>query len=194
MVNSSINFLIVLGLLVYGIVGCDEQSMKKKPLGLSNDGFTSGFVDLTNQQPIKASSYKKDRYNKQHMTNDIYQIEPVSCHNDVVASLFAHNISNKQVKVCGVVTELLADQLDSQGDTYQIFNIRLDGEDPEFLVTVRHSGDQVERIATLRPQDTVMIYGVYEYDSKGGYIHTTHHDLTNQYHCGWIEHNGIRYQ
>ncbi|WP_230659401.1 DUF3465 domain-containing protein [Psychrobacter sp. I-STPA10] len=164
--------------------------MAKKSLGMSMDSFTATSIQTA--EPLTIPSLVNE-HNIQYAAQHRYQIEPVSCHNANVSSLFAQKISSRQVKVCGRVTQLLADQHDTQGFTYQTFIIQLDGERPQLDVMVKHNIDISEKIKTLQPQDAVMLYGVYEYDPNGGYIHTTHHDLTERYHCGWIEHNSRRY-
>lgn len=186
MTSHSLRYIIAIGIVLGAISGCDEEAMEKKSLGLSTNGFNKISTQVTHN--------KADIHGGGHFAYSAKQIEPVSCHNAIVPALFMQKASNKQVKVCGVVTQLLGDQRDSQDFNFQRFVIRLDGEDPQFHVTIKHNIDLAERIDTLKSQDNVMVYGVYQYDPSGGYIHTTHHDLTNTYHCGWIEHGHRRYQ
>ena len=42
--------------------------------------------------------------------------------------------------------------------------------------------------------DTVSFFGEYEWNSKGGVIHWTHHDPARQHVAGWLKHEGRTYE
>lgn len=59
---------------------------------------------------------------------------------------------------------------------------------------VAHNIDLASRINSLREGDTVEFYGVYEWNSKGGVLHWTYHDLRGHHLNGWLKYNGTLYQ
>ena len=97
--------------------------------------------------------------------------------------------SDFQIQGEGVVTKILSDDLD--GSRHQRFILRLDTGQ---TVLVAHNIDLAPRISGLSVGDTVLFYGEYEWNSKGGVIHWTHHDPGNHHTGGWIKHGGEIYQ
>jgi Protein of unknown function (DUF3465) len=61
-------------------------------------------------------------------------------------------------------------------------------------VLVAHNIDLAPKINRLRTRDTVEFYGEYEWNSKGGVIHWTHHDPGGQHIDGWLKHDSKTYQ
>lgn len=107
----------------------------------------------------------------------------------ILANAFENRTSDIQVKGQGVVIKVLSD--DSDGGRHQRFIIRLDSGQ---TLLVAHNIDLASRVASLREGDQVIFSGEYEWNSKGGVIHWTHHDPNGRHAAGWIKHNGKTYQ
>lgn len=107
----------------------------------------------------------------------------------ILANAFENRTSDIQVKGQGVVIKVLSD--DSDGSRHQRFIIRLDSGQ---TLLVAHNIDLAPRVASLREGDQVIFSGEYEWNSKGGVIHWTHHDPNGRHATGWIKHNGKTYQ
>jgi len=97
--------------------------------------------------------------------------------------------SDVQLEITGVVSRLLADDLD--GRRHQKFIIQIPTGQ---TILVAHNIDLAPRIDALQKGDTVTIYGEYEWNKKGGVIHWTHHDPAGRHINGWIKHQGQTYQ
>ena len=102
---------------------------------------------------------------------------------------FKNRQSNLQVEGSGVVVRILPDDL--QGSRHQRFIIRLSSGQ---TILISHNIDLAHRIDSLRLGDTVEFFGEYEWNSKGGLVHWTHHDPEGQHEDGWLKHNGFTYQ
>lgn len=102
---------------------------------------------------------------------------------------FANRLSNQQLAGQGVVVKPLPD--DNDGSRHQRFIVKLKSGR---TLLVSHNIDLAQRIDTLRAGDTVSFYGEYEWNSKGGVIHWTHHDPQGRHPGGWLKHNGQTYQ
>ncbi|SRR5229473_3608269 len=107
----------------------------------------------------------------------------------VLASALKNHRSDIQIEGQGTVIKILPDDVD--GSRHQRFIIRL-GSGQTLLVA--HNIDIAQRVAALRVGDEVMFNGVYEWNSKGGVIHWTHHDPERRHAAGWIRHGGQIYQ
>ncbi len=94
-----------------------------------------------------------------------------------------------QVKGSGVVVKTLRD--DNEGHRHQKFILRL-GSGTTILIA--HNIDLAPKITSLQKGDRVEFYGEYEYDSRGGVVHWTHHDPQKHHVGGWLKHNGKIYQ
>jgi len=102
---------------------------------------------------------------------------------------FANGQSDIQVKGAGIVKKLLRD--DNDGSRHQRFIVML-GSGETLLIS--HNIDLAPRIDDLEEGDRVDFFGEYEWNSKGGVVHWTHHDPAGRHVGGWIKHNGETYQ
>jgi hypothetical protein len=94
-----------------------------------------------------------------------------------------------QVQGAGVVTRVLPD--DIEGSRHQKFILKL-GTGQTLLVS--HNIDLASRVSGLSAGDKVEFYGEYEWNTKGGVIHWTHHDPNNHHVGGWLKHGGRTYE
>lgn len=107
----------------------------------------------------------------------------------LIASAYENHRSDVQVASFGVVTKVLAD--DRNGSRHQRFILTLSSGQ---TVLIAHNIDLAPRIPTLRNGDTVEFYGEYEWNSKGGVVHWTHHDPAGRHRGGWLKHKGKVYE
>ena len=118
---------------------------------------------------------------------------PSARRNDVgteaIDDAFANQRANVQVEASGVVSKVLKD--DNDGSRHQRFIVKLSSG---LTVLVAHNIDLAPRVEGLEPGDAVSVYGEYEWNSKGGVIHWTHHDPQGRHVAGWISHDGRTYQ
>ena len=110
---------------------------------------------------------------------------PSTPSNETAASAFKEQKSGVQVTGEGVVTKVLPD--DREGSRHQRFTVSLASGQ---TLLVAHNIDIAPRLASLKPGDSVAFNGVYEWNSRGGLIHWTHHDPSGQHRAGWLKHNG----
>ena len=106
-----------------------------------------------------------------------------------LATAYQNRQSDIQVGGKGVVIHILPD--DTSGSQHQKFILKLS---PGQTVLISHNIDIAPRINSLRKGDTVEFYGEYEWNSKGGVVHWTHHDPNGRHETGWLKHNGTSYQ
>jgi hypothetical protein len=107
----------------------------------------------------------------------------------VLKGAFENRQSNIQVGGSGVVVRILPDDL--QGSRHQRFILRLPSGQ---TVLISHNIDLAPRVDAVREGDTVEFFGEYEWNSKGGLVHWTHHDPAGRHKGGWLKHNGSTYQ
>ncbi|MCC5797657.1 MAG: DUF3465 domain-containing protein [Methylophaga sp.] len=100
--------------------------------------------------------------------------------------LFADEQSRVQLQVDGTVIRLLPDR-----PRHQRFVIELESG---HTLLIAHNTELAPRIDSLKPGDSVSIYGRYEWNEEGGVVHWTHHDPANIHPHGWIRHQGQLYQ
>jgi len=116
-------------------------------------------------------------------------VETIHSSDNIIGRAFKNRSNNLQVEGQGVVIKLLPDDL--SGHRHQRFIIRLSSGQ---TLLIAHNIDLAPRLISLRKGDSVFFYGVYEWNSKGGTIHWTHHDPERRHTAGWIKHNGKKYQ
>jgi hypothetical protein len=107
----------------------------------------------------------------------------------VLKNAFINRLSNIQVLILGRVVSVLPD--DTNGDRHQRFIVKLSNSQ---TLLITHNIDIAPRINDLRVGDQLYIYGEYEWNSKGGVIHWTHHDPNRRHLDGWIERNGVSFR
>ncbi|HEY8225521.1 MAG TPA: DUF3465 domain-containing protein [Pyrinomonadaceae bacterium] len=106
-----------------------------------------------------------------------------------IGRAFKTRTSNVQVEGEGIVTRILADDLD--GSRHQRFIVRLTSGQ---TVLIAHNIDLAPRIATLAEGDSIGFYGEYVWNAQGGKVHWTHHDPGGKHVAGWLKHKGQTYQ
>ena len=106
-----------------------------------------------------------------------------------LTTAYEHRQSDVQVNGVGKVLKVLPD--DNKGSRHQRFIHRLDSGQ---TVLVAHNIDLAPRVAALRAGDQVEFYGEYEWNTKGGVIHWTHHDPRGAHVDGWLKHGGRIYR
>jgi len=112
-----------------------------------------------------------------------------SSSSNALQTAFNEQKSGVQVQGEGVVSKLLAD--DNEGSRHQRFILTLSSGQ---TILVAHNIDLAPRIATLKSGDSVAFNGVYEWNTKGGVVHWTHHDPGGRHQAGWLKHAGQTYQ
>ena len=106
-----------------------------------------------------------------------------------IEKAFNDNQSNIQIGGSGKVIKILPD--DTQGSRHQKFIIELNSGK---TLLIAHNIDIAPRISLLNVGDHINFYGEYEWNSKGGVVHWTHHDPSGRHEGGWLTHNGKIYQ
>lgn len=103
----------------------------------------------------------------------------------------AYNNKQQSVQVTGTgtVVKLLPDDLD--GSRHQKFIVRT-GKNHTILIA--HNIDLAPKITGLQHGDEISFFGEYEYNSRGGVVHWTHHDPGKRHPDGWLKHDGKLYQ
>lgn len=118
-----------------------------------------------------------------------FSVSSSSNSDSVLQNAYNNRESNLQVKGKGVVIRMLSDDL--QGSRHQRFILQLDNGQ---TLLISHNIDLAPRINGLKSDDIVEFYGEYEWNSKGGVIHWTHHDPSKRHVAGWLKHEGRTYQ
>ncbi|MDX2447970.1 MAG: DUF3465 domain-containing protein [Desulfobacterales bacterium] len=106
-----------------------------------------------------------------------------------ITDAYQNQLSDIHVSGSGKVSRILSD--DNQGSRHQRFILRLSSGQ---TLLVAHNIDLAPKINTLQNGDLVKFFGEYEWNSKGGVIHWTHHDTGGQHVGGWLKHNGRKYE
>lgn len=108
---------------------------------------------------------------------------------EALYSTFGERNSGDQVEGNGIVIRILTD--DNDGSRHQRFILRLHSGQ---TLLIAHNIDLTPRLSSLKEGDTVEFNGEYEWNSKGGVVHWTHHDPDGHHVAGWLKHNGQTYQ
>ena len=119
--------------------------------------------------------------------NDSVALEGLN--DEIFANAFEEGKSGIQAEGNGIVIKILSD--DNDRSRHQRFILKLDSSQ---TLLIAHNIDLAPRISSLRKGDAVSFYVVYEWNSKGGVVHWTHHDLSGRHVTGWLQHNGRTYQ
>ncbi|MDB4307760.1 DUF3465 domain-containing protein [Gammaproteobacteria bacterium] len=106
-----------------------------------------------------------------------------------LSTTFERRQSNEQVQGQGEVLRVLSD--DNDGSRHQRFILRLDSGQ---TLLIAHNIDLAPRISSLSTGDLVEFFGEYEWNSKGGVVHWTHHDPRGTHVDGWLKHGGNTYK
>ena len=113
----------------------------------------------------------------------------LSTSDSALEKAFKNKQSNIQVEGSGKVIKILPD--DTQGSRHQKFIIKLNSGQ---TLLIAHNIDIAPRVNGLNLGDYIKFYGEYEWNSKGGVVHWTHHDPSDRHESGWISHGGKMYQ
>jgi hypothetical protein len=108
---------------------------------------------------------------------------------NTLQTAFDNKQSNLQIHGHGTVLKVLPD--DKKGSRHQKFILKIN---PDRTLLVAHNIDLAPRIYNLKKGDSIEFFGEYEWNSKGGIIHWTHHDPNNRHIGGWLKHEGKTYQ
>ena len=113
----------------------------------------------------------------------------LSTSDKALKNAFENKISGVQVGGSGKVVKILPD--DNEGSRHQRFILKLNSNQ---TLLIAHNIDIAPKIENLKVDDHVNFYGEYEWNSKGGVIHWTHHDPNGRHGGGWLNHGGKMYQ
>jgi Protein of unknown function (DUF3465) len=115
--------------------------------------------------------------------------EQSTASDQLLKSAYENRRSNLQLGGSGVVIRILPDDL--HGIPHQRFILRLSSGQ---TILISHNINLAHRVDALREGDMVEFFGEYEWNSKGGVVHWTHHDPDGLHKGGWLKHNGVTYQ
>ena len=105
-----------------------------------------------------------------------------------VENAFRTRRSNIHVEGRGKVVQILGD--DTRGSRHQRFIVRL----PSGLtLLVVHNIDIAPRVERLKEGGVIEFSGEYEWNTKGGILHWTHHDPHGRHRGGWVKYQGRKY-
>lgn len=133
---------------------------------------------------------KKSKFLLALILGSLAVIPSVSMANDqVLKQAYQSQQSDVQVRGSGVVMRVLRD--DNVGSRHQKFILKLESRQ---TLLVAHNIDLAPRVANLNVGDRIEFNGEYEWNSRGGVLHWTHHDPQGRHEGGWLKHNGRTYQ
>lgn len=133
---------------------------------------------------------KKSKFLMALILGSLAVIPSVSMANDqVLKQAYQSQQSDVQVRGSGVVIRVLRD--DNVGSRHQKFILKLESRQ---TLLVAHNIDLAPRVPNLNVGDRIEFNGEYEWNSKDGVLHWTHHDPQGRHEGGWLKHNGRTYQ
>lgn len=128
-----------------------------------------------------------------HFSDDGFQSTNFSLNqasgNLAVFEAYENKSSDVQLQGQGKIVKLLPDDL--KGSKHQKFIIEIDNG---LTVLISHNIDLAPRINELRLGGIIEFFGEYEWNSKGGVVHWTHHDPKGRHADGWLKYQGKIYQ
>ncbi len=183
MKNSVMATLIVVGLLmaVYRFLPADIQHSAKEQLHLVAQRETDSRSN--HQEATESSAPQK------YTLVAPQSKKPQTKSGLTVAEAYLQRAQDVQVQGEGQVVKVLPD--DNKGHKHQRFILRTS---EGFTVLVAHNIDLARRIEKLEKNDTVIFFGEYVWNEKGGIVHWTHHDPAMRHVSGWLKHKDIVYQ
>lgn len=95
---------------------------------------------------------------------------------------YTRKLSDVQVLDQGIVIRILPDDL--EGSRHQKFILK---NKTGQTVLIAHNIDLADRVADLKVGDKVAYSGEYEWNSRGGVVHWTHHDPKGYHVTGWLK-------
>ena len=110
-------------------------------------------------------------------------------HSGAIETAFKNQQSDVLIQGSGVVIQILPD--DTKGSRHQRFILKLASGQ---TLLIAHNIDLAPRIPGLKKGDRVDFCGEYEWNSKGGVIHWTHHDPAGRHKGGWLKCRGKTYR
>ena len=114
---------------------------------------------------------------------------PFANGNEALLDAQARQLSDVQLTGQGVVVRVLRDDLD--GSKHQRFILNVGSGE---TVLISHNIDLAPRVENIAEGDSIEFAGEYEWNSKGGVVHWTHHDPAGRHAEGWIRHRGRTYK
>jgi hypothetical protein len=133
--------------------------------------------------------YAGIQHSQKKPSENIYTDSGSLTNDHVLTDAFNHKESNIQVNGSGRVIRILPD--DNEGSRHQKFIIELNSGQ---TLLIAHNIDIASKIYDLSKGDQIEFYGEYEWNSKGGVVHWTHHDPDRTHEDGWLKHGGRIYQ
>lgn len=109
--------------------------------------------------------------------------------NRVLKRAYLNRQSDVLVTGQGRVIKLLPDDL--KGSRHQRILVEIE---PGHTILIAHNIDLAPRLNSLKKGDTLHFKGEYEWNTKGGVVHWTHHDPAGRHEGGWLQLQGKRYQ
>lgn len=107
----------------------------------------------------------------------------------ILLELYDNKKSDTWIKGSGEVIRILSDDL--KGSKHQRFILKVSEKQ---TILIAHNIDLAPKINDLKVGDKVEFFGEYEWNSKGGVVHWTHHDPKGKKQGGWLKHKDKVYE